>query len=653
MARHRDVLGAAVAALLAAVVGALSLRVWQWRPGIPLSVVGDSPVVLTQLDDIVVNGWFWSNQAIGFPLGQDASFFPELDVIHVLGVKALAVFGGSGATVGAFYFFLGFPLVAVTTYLLSRSEHLTRTASVVVAVLFAVAPYHQERFEHLWLASYWTVPIALWLVLAVARGTTPFDPGARPSRADWVLTLLGLALVGLSGAYYAGFTLLLVLAALVLRAGTGRAAGWWRGGLASMAVLGAVAAVPLLVARVGMAGTPLTGPRPATRSPLESERYAGRLIDLALPWEGHRVDALASLTQTYQAAGRPVVETVALGVVGLVGVTALLLIGLRRLATGRMTPPRLTLWAALLVVAGLFYTAGGLGSVVALVATPQLRTWSRLSLVILLLGLLAVGHWLSRPRRRAVALALATAVLVVGALDQTNPGRAPDYAGIQQRVTDLQAYTATLAGATASRTRVRCAAAAGHALPGRHPPAGVRQQRPAAPAPHHPAARVEPWWDERHPRGRLVPGHRPRRPRAAAARAASRGLLRRRGRHRRCRARYAGGQRPHRHDGRAGRPDGRRAAGGVVAPHHPRGHPCGGSAPPEPCARRHDLRAGRGRRCRGAPGQWARVGVHHRQPLQQGCRARPGLRRRHLAGSPHPRGRRPRRRPGAGPRDGR
>ena len=84
-------------------------------------------------------------------------------------------------------------------------------------------------------------------------------------------------------------------------------------------------------------------------------------------------------------------------------------------------PPRLTLWAALLVVAGLFYTAGGLGSVVALVATPQLRTWSRLSLVILLLGLLAVGHWLSVPRRKGVAVALAGVVLFVGVLDQTNP----------------------------------------------------------------------------------------------------------------------------------------------------------------------------------------------------------------------------------------
>ena len=330
-----------------------------------------------------------------------------------------------------------------------------------------------------------------------------------------MLTLLGLVLVGLSGAYYAGFTLLLMLAAFVLRAGAGRAPGWWRGGLASVTALGAVTAVPLVVARIGMAGTPLTGPRPATRSPLESERYAGRLIDLALPWEGHRVDALAALTQTYQAAGRPVVETVALGVVGLVGVTALLLVGLRRLATGRTMPPRLTLWAALLVVAGLFYTAGGLGSVVALVATPQLRTWSRLSLVILLLGLLAVGHWLSQPAPTGPGVALAAAVLLVGVLDQTNPGRAPDYAGIQRRTADLRAYTTTLAKATEPGCGVLQLPVMqfpeGAIPPGYDANAQLLQHLTTR------QPRVEPRRDERHPGRRLVPGHRPRRSRAVTA----------------------------------------------------------------------------------------------------------------------------------------
>ena len=97
---HPDVVGAGVAALLATVVAVLSLRVWEWRPGVPPSLVGDSPVVLTQIDEILRNGWFWSSDAVGFPLGQNASFFPELNVIHVLGVKALGLLGGDAATVG-------------------------------------------------------------------------------------------------------------------------------------------------------------------------------------------------------------------------------------------------------------------------------------------------------------------------------------------------------------------------------------------------------------------------------------------------------------------------------------------------------------------------------------------------------------------------
>lgn len=444
----RDAVGVAVAAVAALLVGVTSLRFWEWRPGTPLALTGDAPVVLMQVDEIVTQGWFWGNERVGFPLGQNASFFPELDVVHVLGVKALGVLGADPVSAGAVYFLLGWPLVAATTYLLARSERLRRGPSVVVAVLFAAAPYHAERFEHLWLASYWTVPLAAWVVLAVARGRGPLDPGAPTSRRRLTAQLACLVLVGMSGAYYAGFTVLLLLAATALRAGAGRPRSWWVGGAVSTAVVGAVAAVPLLAARVGMAGTVLTGPRPATRNPLESERYAGRLIDLLLPWEGHRVDVLADLTTIYQTAGRPVPETLALGVVGATGACALLLVGLRALATGRAVPPRLALWGALVVVSGLFYTAGGLGSVVALLATPQLRTWSRLSLVILLFGLLAVGHWLGRPRRAPVALLALAGVLTVGVLDQTNPGRAPDHAANRERVETVGTYTRDLADAT-------------------------------------------------------------------------------------------------------------------------------------------------------------------------------------------------------------
>jgi hypothetical protein len=418
---------------------------------VPLSLDGDSPLVLTQLRDILVNGWYWSNDTIGFPLGQNASFFPELNVVHILGVKVLGLFSTDPATVGALYFFLGYPLAGLTAYLLGRSQRLTRPASLVVGVLFAAAPGHAERFEHLWLASYWTLPPAIWVVIEVARARTPWDEGGHMGRQRrWrsALMLLALMLVGLSGVYYAAFTLILLVAASLLQAGVGRGLLWWRAGLVTVAWTGAVAALPLLAAKVGMAGDVLTGPRPATRVALESERYAGRLIDLLLPWEAHRLEPLAALTTAYRTAGRPVTETMALGLVALAGAVALVLVGLRVLTTGRDAPERLRVWAALLLVAGAFYTVGGMGSVVALLATPQLRTWSRFSIVILLLGLLAAGHWLSRPRGRWAGAGLAAAVLVVGILDQTNPARAPDYAAQESRLSGIREYTSALADAT-------------------------------------------------------------------------------------------------------------------------------------------------------------------------------------------------------------
>ena len=445
---HPDVVGALSAVVIATAVAVLALRAWEWRPGVPPSVVGDSPLVLTQIDEILTHGWFWSSQELGFPLGQNASFYPELNIIHVLGIKALGVLGGDAATIGSVYFFLGYPLVALTCYLLARSERLSRLGAVVTAVLFAVAPYHSERFEHLWLASYWTLPLGLWVVLGVARGRSPFDADRATGGPRLWLTLLSLTLVGLSGAYYAGFTLLLLAAALVLRAGSARTPRWYLGGLTSVAWIGLVAALPLIAAKVGMSGTALTGPRPATRSPLESERYAGRLIDLLLPWEGHRLEPLATLTRVYTAAGRPVTETLALGAVGAIGLVALLLIGLRVLAGARPASARVQLWSALSLVTLAFYTVGGLGSVVALFATPQLRTWSRLSLLLLLLALLAVGHWLSRPRHIVAAAALPACVLLLGVLDQTNPARAPEYADIARQLDGIRSYSASLADAT-------------------------------------------------------------------------------------------------------------------------------------------------------------------------------------------------------------
>ncbi len=182
----------------------------------------------------------------------------------------------------------------------------------------------------------------------------------------------------------------------------------------------------------------------------ESETYAGKLIELILPWYHHRVAPLRFLSYAYGVAAPPSVERPALGLVALVGVAAILWVALTALALGRRIKPLWGLLAALTLVSLGFYTRGGLGSFVALFVTPQIRTWSRFVVFIGLLGLLAVGLWLTawaRRRGRRAGWVVAALLIAVGVMDQTSPGAAPDYGALSAQRDELTAYTTTLSRA--------------------------------------------------------------------------------------------------------------------------------------------------------------------------------------------------------------
>jgi hypothetical protein len=440
------------AAVLALVAGAWSLRIWDWRPGTPFTLDGDGPFVAMQLRDLTDHGWYWSNPDLGFPFGQTGSLFPELNILHMGIVKLLGFVSSDPFTPGVVYFVLGFPLAAAAMFALARSQGLSRWAAAMVGVLFATAPGHQERFPHLWLAAYWVVPLGMWLVLEVLRGNRFFERNAMAhgirSRVSTrgVLAVGAAVVVGLSGVYYVMFTLLLLATAMLARRWQ---TGTLRGALPGVvpgALLTAVFLVPVLLARWGSQAAVLTGRDPTQRSFVESETYAGKMMDLVLPWTGHRLDPLAFLSFAYNTSPRATVETSALGVIGAIGWVSLVVVALSS-ALGVARPQALRQWSVLTLVATALYTVGGLGAWVALFITPQARTWSRVSLYLLLLALLAVGWWLTRLESRRGALvagALAVGLALVGVLDQTNPDRAPDHSATAARFASAQRYTAAL-----------------------------------------------------------------------------------------------------------------------------------------------------------------------------------------------------------------
>jgi hypothetical protein len=425
---------------------AQALRVWEWRPGVPLEFDGDAAFVLMQVKDILDQGWYWSNPDIGAPFGQTAGWFADASWTHYAVVKVIGLVSSSPATVSALYFFVGFPLAALTAYWLARTLDISRAAAVMVGVLFSVLPGHQLTFGHLWLAGYWVVPLALWLVLVVS-GHVRAD--LRGSLARTCLRLgVVIAVVGLGGVYYVAFLLLLTLVVVALSIVAGKGLPVVKRAFVVGGGVTAVCLVPILVASLQTRGDSVTGPTAGPRGFWQSETYAGKLVDLVLPWIHHRVPGAASLTANYASATVPTVEQPALGVVSLAGMCGLLALGLASLL-GRPKTARtpLTGVLTLLMLASLaFYTRGGLGALAAVVVTPSIRTWSRLVVLIALMGLLAVGlavTWL-RERRVLLASLAAGALVVVGVLDQTNPAAAPDYRALQAARADVAAYAASL-----------------------------------------------------------------------------------------------------------------------------------------------------------------------------------------------------------------
>lgn len=380
------------------------------------------------------NGWFLHNPDLGAPFGQDNHDFSITngDTLHVLIVKVLGLFLSSAFTVTNAFLVVTYLLTGAIAFAVMRHAGATRGPALVGSVLFATLPYHfLQGPNHLFFSSYYAVPLAVLLMLRVAGG----DPLLGPRRRT--LGTLGLCLVvGSASLYYAIFALILITAAGMLRLLSQRNR---QGLVATGLVLAALGAVVML----NQAPTLLYHARygdnssVAQRQPEESEEYGLKLDAMVFPIEGHRIQALADFGQRYQSrtlipgeaesnAGLGLVS-----IVGLVWLFALALVAPAGRALGTLRDRQLS---ALTVTAFLVATLGGVSSVIAWTITPQIRVWSRMSIFIGFMSLLAVALLLSRWRaRRTLAVAGLAAVLVLGVLDQTTARFTPDYEAMDRQ----------------------------------------------------------------------------------------------------------------------------------------------------------------------------------------------------------------------------
>jgi hypothetical protein len=425
-----DIAACLGAMVLAFLLAAIALRLWNADLHVPFNYGGDANLNQIAIKGMLDNGWFQHNPDLAAPFGQSLLDFPVYsgETLQFVIMKAIGVFTSDSAAVMNVFFLLGFPLAALTAFAALRLLGIGRLAAATVAVLYAIGPYHFLRGEfHLFIGAYYAVPLGVFLALTVLLG--------RPMpRTVWVVVFC--LVIGSAHVYYAVFTLLLLVAALLLRL---IANGRERGQLMGLLCVGLIGVVVLANHLPNILYAHEHGSNPAIlRLPGESERFGLKLTELVLPVPGHRLEPLADLRDHYKPPLDPVNEggTQALGLLaslGLIWLFVVLLLGTTA-RISRLTDDLQVAAARLAAVAFVAGTVGGLSALVTYFLTDQVRAWGRISIVIAFLALVPLAVFIDRGLRvwqLRSAVLVAAGLLLVGFLDQTNGSTVPQYTATQ------------------------------------------------------------------------------------------------------------------------------------------------------------------------------------------------------------------------------
>ena len=464
--------------LITSLLTVTALELWRSNIAVPFTYWGDALAVGSHFKTVQENGWYEFNPLLGAPFGQTYNDFPTADNLNFVWAKVLGWFISDWAVAMNVYFLIGFPLAAASAVWLFRVCGLSRPVTLALAPIFALAPYHFIRSEgHLFLASYYLIPISLVLVIRAIRGERLWGvressgwSGRRPW--NWLLgrgagTVAIAALTGTTQTYYAVFFLILIAFAGVVS--LIRTHAWKRFWGAAMA--GVLTLVAMLI---NMAPDSIyewvNGANPGgfARGHADSEIYALKLSQLLLPWSGHRIAFLKNLRAAYDSTYPLPSENPALGAIGALGLVALFLVLAYFATTGGRI--RLTGWgrerfdlllalASLVFVAFLFSTIGGLSTLISFLTT-SLRGWNRIAIYISALCLIAVGilldalirrvvlkRALGTTGRRVLAGGIVVLVLGVGYIDQTPADVGAGYAATIQHFDNDQAWFARVQAA--------------------------------------------------------------------------------------------------------------------------------------------------------------------------------------------------------------
>lgn len=309
------------------------------------------------------------------------------------------------------YLLVGLVLSAAVTYAVLRWLRLAPVIAGGAALVIAMGPAWSEAVfaGHLFLFSMWPVSLGLYLVFwALDRtGRRPW-----PSPGSTAIAACAAVAVALSSAYYAVFTVILIVGTAVLAALRRRDV---RRLIAPAVVVGLIVVVagaslaPQLLSRRGAPTATAV-----ERTVDDARRYGLDPVDLLVPRDGHPVPGFSVVGAAIDSEVQAERVSSTFGLAALVGLMWATVVCVRHWRRPRdHTDATAVRLAAVMGVGLAFAVAGGLGFVVAELGFTQIRAWTRMTVfveVAAIVGLATLGQ--RALARSSVAGRTATRIVV-------------------------------------------------------------------------------------------------------------------------------------------------------------------------------------------------------------------------------------------------
>lgn len=423
----KDVAAAVFVVLVSSAIFAAATKQWLYSSDVPRAYSNDYLIYLTWVETMIEEGSYLHNTRMGMPLGTDWRGFPTSDGwLNWQVIRGLALIKPDPVWVMNWFYWLTFPMVGLSAFIVLRLLGIGRITAIATALLYDFVPYHVFRDEHVFMTAFYLVP---WSIYACMfwRGSNP-EVGGRN-----LTTLYFFLLAIITGAgyiYYAYFACLLMMGAGIYRSVNDRDTKplmysvFWCGLVVSTLFL-------TLLPEIRFKLSTIPNPDTTIRLPSEVEVYGFKLPQLVLPTMNHQLERFAGFRTYYQTI-TPLInenESAALGAIGSVGLLVILFRCFFRKASVGETRNHLP--AVLGTLAVLIGLAGGLSAVINWVQyffgiNPWIRSCNRISLYVSFFSLLAlaeiVDRWQKQIQSSAMNIGFVAGLAIITALgiaDQT------------------------------------------------------------------------------------------------------------------------------------------------------------------------------------------------------------------------------------------